>query len=314
MELLNSQQIVALRPTVERPQPGTGPLDTLIEREASTPGGESVDVLTVLLRGSECPFRCLMCDLWKSTHSVPTPIGALPAQLESALDQCSQAPWIKLYNASNFFAPVNVPTADLPRLAQLLHPFRRIIVENHPRLLTPEIERFSESLPGRLEIAMGLETIHPEVLPALNKNMQLDDFAKACHWLQQRQIDIRAFVLLRPPGLSESEGVDWCSRSIDYAVDHGCRHVSIIPVRSGNGAIEELQRRGQFQPPLAASLELVLERYASHPNAVVTADLWDWDGLVGLCPQCRDARKARLGRMNMQQCVLAPDHRDCSCP
>ena len=34
-------------------------------------------------------------------------------------------------------------------------------------------------LRGQLEVALGLETVHPEVLARLNKQMTLDDFARA---------------------------------------------------------------------------------------------------------------------------------------
>ena len=39
---------------------------------------------------------------------------------------------------------------------------------------------------GRLEIAMGLETVHPEVLRRLNKRMTLDDFERATTFLLQQ--------------------------------------------------------------------------------------------------------------------------------
>ena len=46
-------------------------------------------VATVFLTGRECPWRCVMCDLWRRTES-DTPRGAIAAQVaaaQSALDQ-----------------------------------------------------------------------------------------------------------------------------------------------------------------------------------------------------------------------------------
>ena len=34
------------------------------------PTGGCVDVATLFLTNRECPFRCLMCDLWKNTLEV----------------------------------------------------------------------------------------------------------------------------------------------------------------------------------------------------------------------------------------------------
>ena len=42
-------------------------------------------------------------------------------------------------------------------------------------------------------VALGLETVHPQVLPALNKQMTLDDFAQAVDYLLRHDIAVRAF-------------------------------------------------------------------------------------------------------------------------
>lgn len=311
---LTSAEILALRPSVKRPVPGITPLDVLQEQEARDIAGGVASILTVLLRGSECSYRCLMCDLWKSTHSEPTPPGNIPKQIEFALqqsqddgdrqvDSASGSPprWIKLYNASNFFAPINVPTEDLKCIAELVRDHARVVVENHPRLLTDRITAFAEDLNGKLEVAMGLETIEPRVLKSLNKQLTVDDVQRAVEWLLARNVDARLFVLLRPPGMSEQEGIDWCHASIAAARNWGVRHVSIIPVRTGNGAIEKLQAAGIFTPPRAASLEQVLNESVQQSSMVVTADLWDWHKMLGLCEYCADSRRALAAEVNLTQ-------------
>lgn len=308
---LSSNEIVALRPSVERPLPGKQPLDVLSEAEAYHKSGGTADVLTVLLRGSECTFRCLMCDLWKYTHPTRTAPGAITAQVQTALSALEpakrneQPQWIKLYNASNFFAPVNVPVADLRTTGPLLNSFDRVIVENHPKLLPGSIIDFRDCLAGKLEIAMGLESIHPETLLALNKQMHLGDFQHACEWLLARDIDVRTFILLRPPGMEESEGIEWCIRSVEYAHALGVRHISIIPVRAGNGAIEKLAEQGLFTPPQAASLEQALRAVIDLPGAIVTADLWNWRQLRDLNEAGGEGFRDRIARLNLEQCSSA---------
>src|SRR5208337_4826697 len=100
-----------------------------------------------------------------------------------------------------------------------------------------------------LQVAMGLETIHPEVLPRLNKRMTLADFDRATRFLGQHGIDVRAFLLLRPPFLSEQEGITWAKRSIEYAFDRGVECCVVIPTRAGNGAMDRLQEQGLFCLP-----------------------------------------------------------------
>lgn len=338
---LSSSEIVALRPAVDRPAPSPELLGSSVELEFAGRANplskrlqdvQLANVLTLFLRGSECAFRCVMCDLWKWTHSEATRSGQISEQVEagvqayrnshpaasSTFDTTITEPngsenWIKLYNASNFFASRNVPTEDLQSIAESVSDFQRVIVENHPKVLNEAICSFRDALNGRLEIAMGLETIHPEVLPRLNKSMDLKDFAHACEWLHNRDVDVRAFVLLRPPGLSEQEGVDWCLRSVDFASELGIRHISIIPVRSGNGAIEHLAARGHFTAPQASSLETVLVESLQLERSVVTVDLWDWDDMLGHCDQCRQKRKLRLQNANLYQVMPKQSDLTCSC-
>ncbi len=304
---LSTEKIRSLRPAVARPEPGRLPLAVVTEVEAVDKFGQLTDVLTIFLRGSECSFHCLMCDLWKYTHTGSTPAGAIPAQVVDALaHQPAPLPkWIKLYNASNFFSPANIPRGDFPAIAAAVSSFERVIVENHPRLLNTAIVDFQRQIRGTLEVAMGLETIHPPTLQSLNKQLTLDDFQRACEWLHAREVAVRCFVLLRPPGMSAPEGIEWCVRSVEYAHRLGVRHISIIPLRGGNGALEQLQREGLFQPPSAACLEQALAEVIHLPDAVITADLWDWDQLAGLTVGCRNARRQRLETANRSQRLSA---------
>ena len=304
---LTAEQIVALRPHVTRPEASLLPVAVLDEFEAVDVAGATASVTTVLLRGSECSFRCTMCDLWKSTHLGPTPRGNLPAQIQFALATRasnavgSRQRWIKLYNASNFFAPYNVPTEDLPEIAERVAHFDRVVVENHPKLTSPRVAQFAKRLQGRLEVAMGLETVEPAILRGLNKRLTVEDVRAATAQLTEMGVDIRLFVLLRPPGLSESAGIEWCLATIDCARQWGVRHVTIIPTRSGNGALEHLQAAGLFEPPLASSLELVLNQSVGRSPLVVTADTWDWSQLRGQCNGCSTSRRTTVESVNLTQ-------------
>jgi hypothetical protein len=136
---------------------------------------------------------------------------------------------------------------------------------------------------------MGLETVHPDVLPRLNKRMTLDDFARATSFLARHNIPVRAFILLRPPLLDEAEGLTWAKRSLDWAFAHGVECCVVIPTRAGNGAMEDLQTHNLWSPPSLASLEAALEYGLSLNKGRVFADLWDVAGDT-----------SRLRRMNLE--------------
>jgi len=287
-------------------------LDWLLEEE-HTPEGDLVPSLTIFLAGSECPFTCVFCDLWQYTLKGETPAGAIPAQIQKALLEASkklpQERWkhtvLKLYNASNFFEIGAVPPEDDPAIVELVSPFGRVVVECHPRLVGERCFRFAEGLEGKLEVAMGLETVHPRALPLLSKGVTLDAFDEAAGALAEEGIDLRCFVLLGSPYVEAEKSVEWTVTSVRHALALGARHVSVIPVRPGEGALEELERQGHFKPPTLEDLEdvldsLVLGRAALEGTVLegtVTADLWDLERLAS-CNACWQERKARLEALN----------------
>ena len=301
--------IVARRPARNVRDPWQ-PYAFLCEPETG-PAGLSVAVATVFLTNRECPYRCLMCDLWRDTLEETVPPGAIAAQVRYALERLSPARWLKLYNAGSFFDPRAIPEVEYEAVAELAAPFERVIVECHPALVGPRALRFRDLLAqasggrARLEVAMGLETIHPEVLPRLNKRMTLEQFRTAAALLAREGIALRVFLLLRPPWLTEAEGVEWACRSLEFAGECGAEVCTVIPTRAGNGALEELTRTGEFSPPGLPSLETALEYGLQMGGPRVFADLWDAERFA-TCPECSATRLSRLAVMNETQCVPPP--------
>ena len=283
-----------------------------IEAERSA-NGMIEDVATIFLVNRECPFRCTMCDLWKYTLEERVPRGAIPAQIDYALQRLPRAKHVKLYNAGNFFDAQAIPQEDHAAIADRVRGFETVIVENHPCLTNHQCVEFRDRLGTRLEVALGLETIHPQVLNHLNKRMTVADFDRAAGYLRDHDIDVRAFVLLKPPGQTEQDGIEWALKSVEHAFQAGARCCSLIPTRSGNGFMEILQGRGEFSPPTLQSLESVLEQaLALTPDREqipgrgqrrVFVDLWNVESLFE-CSHCGPARAARLQQMNLLQAQL----------
>lgn len=290
------------------------PYAFLVEQERSA-AGSLEDVATIFLTNKECPFSCVYCDLWKNTTDQSVQPGDIPAQIDYALGRLPPAKTIKLYNSGNFFDPQAILRQDYPAVIHRVMTFERVIVENHPALVGEECVRFRDELGTELEIAMGLETVHPTVLPRLNKQMSVDDFRRAADYLTRHGIHVRAFVLLMPPFMRVDEAVHSAVRSVAAALDAGATCVTVIPTRGGNGLMEQFGARGEFAPPTLAMLEetlafaLALPQLVANPSRVFV-DLWDLEKLYP-CSRCGPLRKERLRQMNDQQQLL-PEI-SCSC-
>ena len=268
--------------------------------EERRPDGTVERALTVFLAGSECPFTCSFCDLWQFTLDGPTPPGALTRQLGTVLSAHSgpSPDRLKLYNASNFFDRRAVPPEDVEGMTTLAAPFAAVTVESHANTVGAVTLDFARRLRGRLEVAVGLETIEPVAAALLNKHLDLARFDTAARLLTEHGIALRVFVLLGAPHVRASEAVAWTVRTVEYAVARGAAVVSIIPVRGGNGEMERLAAMGAFVAPTFSQLEESLDRCLQFTGTVVTADLWDAARLPA-CTQCRAARIERLQRLNV---------------
>lgn len=272
--VLTAREVVALRGetkrgarlSLDRPQ------ELLLESERLGP--DVVPSATAFLTGAECPFRCVYCDLWRHTILRDTPPGAIAAQVAWSMEELRRADdrprvhTLKLYNASNFFDERAVPSVDDDAILAELDGLERVVVECHPRLLLgrrgrTRAARFADALKS-LEVAFGLETTAPGGLERLGKGAKLSEFERAFAEVRRVGGRVRAFVLYGIPGsgpddLDPEQQGPWTLETVRWARQRGASAVTVIPVRGGNGAMEQLAERGLWRRPTLSGLLDVAE-------------------------------------------------------
>jgi len=257
--------------------------------------------LTLFLIGAKCPFHCIYCDLGDAMIDGTTPPGSLPEQIRRGIATAdTPCATVKLYNASNFFEKRAVPIADDLAIAELVSDFERVVVECHPRLIGERMERFADSLSGTLEVAMGLETIHPDALPQLQKSMSLDDYDRAAERIEMHGCSHRAFVLIGAPFVPPASSLEWTIKTARYAAERGARLISLIPLRPRAGSTVAMQAPSLTE--VERSLEGALQ---AAPDSIVQVDPWDL-AVLSACPNCRAARQHRIVQMNLSGFIPAP--------
>ena len=224
----------------------------------------------ILTTNKECPFKCVMCDLWQNTLDYRVEEGGVARQVRDALETLPPAKHLKVYNAGSFFDRQSIPKKDTLDIADMVTEYETFIVEAHPKLIGKPCFEFAEYLSPQLDVAMGLETVDPKVLPRLNKNMTLDDFERATVQMLEHDIFVRAFILLRTPWQTEEEGVYWAKQSIDFAQSIGVECCTVIPLRP-NTRIENIE----VETPLPESLDDVVAYGISQNKGRVFGDMWD---------------------------------------
>jgi len=282
----------------------------LLEREPMEDGSIQ-EVATIFLTNRECPWKCVMCDLWRNT--TPVAQGSISKQIETALGElpgAERATVLKLYNSGSFFDFGAIAQSEWPAIAKMCSQFDHVIVECHPRLVNGNLLRFADMLNGTFEIAMGLETCHLEALEKINKRITVADFENAARFLHLHNISVRTFLLVGVPFIPENQQEEWIRESIRVASDAGSNVISLIPTRLGNGALDELARAGQFKEPQLADLERAFAFALTESGVRVFADTWDIERFCQ-CNSCAGARRSRLVRMNLSQ-ELEP-RVECAC-
>lgn len=303
---------IAERRGAKNPVRGDRAYAQLLERERME-DGTIREVATIFLTNRECPWKCVMCDLWRNTRGVAE--GSVPQQIERALGElasASAARVLKIYNSGSFFDSGAIPHSEWPGIAEVCNRFEHVIVECHPRLVNANTLRFAELLKGTFEIAMGLETCHPEALEKINKRITVANYENGARFLRSNNISVRTFLLVGVPFIPEREQGQWVRESIRVADEAGSNVISLIPTRSGNGALDELARAGEFKEPKLADLEAAFDFGLNESRRRVFVDTWDIERFCH-CHRCAAGRRDRLARMNLLQEFEARVECDCGC-
>jgi hypothetical protein len=135
-------------------------------------------------------------------------------------------------------------------LGELGKAFERVVIETRPEHVTAAALDEAAALCHGLEVAMGLESSSQRVLGlAVRKGFTFDDFAGKARLAKERGANVRAYILLKPPFLTESEALEDAVRSMAEAAPL-CDTVSLNPVNVQRGTlVERLWRRRLYRPP-----------------------------------------------------------------
>jgi archaeosine synthase beta-subunit len=233
-------------------------------------GRERVPAFVLILRTRGCYWAdlkgCSMCGYAKDTLGRSATPAELTEQLERALARYRDEPYVKLYTSGSFLDDREVDPASRETIVRAFAGrARRLLFETLPEFATEEhVAPLREAFPGELEVALGLETTDPTILARfVHKSAAPSEYLDAADRLRRLGARAKAYLLLKPPYLTEGEAVDDVVRSVEAAAPH-FDALSINPVHIQNGTVVEwLYHRRRYRPPWLWSLVSALQRGAA---------------------------------------------------
>ncbi|MFW9919828.1 MAG: archaeosine biosynthesis radical SAM protein RaSEA [Candidatus Thorarchaeota archaeon] len=213
---------------------------------------------------------CTMCSyLLDGTEKAPSS-DQLLKQFQYAMTKIDdkESPLsVKLYTSGSFLDKEEVPVEVRNRILDILSKDDRIaevVIESRPEYVTPEnMGNLRESLGNRrIEIGIGLESSNDSIRDlCINKGFTLQEFQNAVSIAKEYAIGIRAYILLKPPFLSEKNAIEDATRTIQECEFLGVSTVSVNPVNVQKFTlVERLWERGDYRPPWLWSLVEVLKQ------------------------------------------------------
>jgi radical SAM enzyme (TIGR01210 family) len=246
----------------------------------------------------------------------------LLTQVERCLDHEDDhaerpADLVKIYTSGSFLDEREIPAETRRAIADTFADRDRIVVESLPDFVDEsKIADFTERGLAT-DIAVGLETATDRVRrDCVNKYFEFAEFERAAADAQQAGAGVKAYLLMKPPFLSESEAVEDMKRSVRKcaAVD-GCHTVSMNPCNvQRHTMVEELYHGDGYRPPWLWSVADVLEATADEGVIVVSDPVGHGsDRGPHNCGECDDRVQRAIKDFNLRQEPSVFEQVSCDC-
>lgn len=285
--------------------------------------GARVRAFVLILKTRGCYWAdvkgCSMCGYARDTLGRSATPSELAAQLAAALRAYRGEPYVKIYTSGSFLDDREVDPGSRVAIARAFAGHaKRLLVETLPEFVRDEaLVPFRDAFAGEVEVAQGLESADPEVLRRfVNKGSPPEEYFAAAERLRALGVRPKAYLLLKPPYLTEAESVDDVVRSV-AACARRFDTISINPVHiQGGTVVEWLYRRGRYRPPWLWSLVEAMRRGAEVRGG---ARLVTFPTAGGRprgphnCGRCDAGVLAALERASLDGAFGELDGLDCAC-
>jgi len=292
--------------------------------EDNTPDG-IYQSLTIILNTGGCRWAraggCTMCGyVAESVEGGSVGHEALMDQIDVCLEHerenaDEKSGLIKIYTSGSFLDEREVGAETRRAIAETFADRDRIVVESLPDFV--EREKLEEFTGQGLEtdVAIGLETATDRVRhDCVNKYFDFEDFVAASEAADAAGAGVKAYLLMKPPFLSESEAIEDMKSSVRRCAEHA-HTVSMNPTNVQRYTmVDELYFRDGYRPPWLWSVAEVLADTAD-VDAIVVSDPVGHGSDRGPhnCGECDDRVQKAIKDFDLRQDPSVFSEVSCDC-
>ena len=242
----------------------------------------------------------------------------------SKLDKQTAPLSVKIYTSGSFLDSDEIPASARNQMLEFISNddrIKEVVLESRPEYVTDSVLTEVRRILGerQVELGIGLESSSDIVRSlCVNKNFDLRSFALSVNTAKRYGIGTRAYVLLKPPFLTERSALLDAQKTVMDALTLGVSTISLNPVNvQRNTLVEELWERGKFRPPWLWSVVEVL-RYAHRAAGRTLNIVCDPVGAgksrgTHNCGKCDASILDAIRRFSLDQDVRAFDSLTCDC-
>jgi len=237
--------------------------------------GEIVPSLTVLLTTKGCYWArrdgCTMCG-YIADANPDAQSADIQKQLFEVLAQYGTAfKIVKLFTSGSFLDQEELPIDARDAILSALADTPKVIVESRPEFVTSEICGDVVRSNRHVEIAIGLETSNDDIRDScINKGFTFRDFVRASKVAHSDGLTVKAYLLLKPPFLTEVEALENAIQSTHDAAPYADTiSLNLCNVQKGT-LVEALWKKRLYRPPWLWTAVEVLKRVK--PIATIICD------------------------------------------
>ncbi|VVB86839.1 Uncharacterised protein [uncultured archaeon] len=242
--------------------------------------GKPIATLTVIFQTTGCRWNnCTMCGyVYDSSRRAPTH-DELMKQFEHALSRFRDSEFVvKIFTSGSFLDVSEIPTATRIEMLSCLgadERVKKVIAETRPEYVTQEkVSECVAALGKMFEVAIGLETSSDMIRSdCINKGFTFADFVTASKTAEKENATTKAYLLLKPPFLSEGVAISDIIKSINDASQYaGTISVNLCNVQKGT-LMDEMFERGDYRPPwLWSAVEVLKQGKETNRSTVIMSD------------------------------------------